>query len=213
MDLSNRDISTLAVDFDDVLFPCLAEFVAYCSKYNLAEGSIDNIDDTSFTNIFNRDEATCHELFKQFTNSQEWVDLHNVPPPQSCVNSLRDIKAAGYHLVVVSAREHRFRQLTQHFIDTFFSEIFDTIYLCNYYGVVDELNPKSNKFDVCKKLGCFALLDDNPKYIKEVEEKGLIGIPFGKNSWTVRHRELVKTEHIVENWEDLTVEFVNKIRN
>jgi hypothetical protein len=84
----------------------------------------------------------------------------------------------------VSAREHRFRQLTQHFIDTFFSEIFDTIYLCNYYGVIDE-----------------------------VEEKGLIGIPFGKNSWTVRHRELVKTEHIVETWDDLTVEFINNVKS
>jgi hypothetical protein len=41
----------------------------------------------------------------------------------------------------------------------------------------------------------------------------MIGIPFGKYSWTVRHRELVKSEHIITTWEELTVEFINRMRS
>lgn len=202
----------LAVDFDDVLFPCLEGFVEYCSKYKLANGSLENLDDVAFNKIFNCDDAKCDELFHKFADSQEWIDLHSVPPPAACVLALREIQNAGYRLVVVSAREHRFRHLTLHYLDSFFAGIFDAVCLCNYYGIVDEQNPRLSKFDVCYSLGCFALLDDNPKYIKEVEEKGIIGIPFGKYSWTVRHRELVKTEHIITTWEELTSEFLKKIQ-
>ena len=197
---------TLAVDFDDVLFPCLEGFVSYCSKHGLARGSLEGLDDVDFSKIFNLDSATCDELFQKYASSQEWIDLHNEQPPSACVQKLQEIKDAGYRLVIVSAREHRFRQLTCHYLDSFFSGIFDAVFLCNYHGDVDEKNPRLSKFDVCSSLGCFALLDDNPKYIKEVEDKGMIGIPFGLYSWTVRHRELVKADHIIRNWEELTVE-------
>jgi hypothetical protein len=213
MDRHNLDvIGTLAIDFDDVLIPCLEGFVAYCSKHGLANGSLENLDDIAFTKIFSCDSDKCSELFNKFVDSQEWIDLHNAPPPEICVKTLRAIQDAGYRLVVVSAREHRFRHLTLHYLDTYFAGLFDAVCLCNYYGIVDESNPRLTKFDVCYSLGCFALLDDNPKYIKEVEEKGIKGIPFGKYSWTVRHRELVKTEHIITCWEELTVEFITKVR-
>jgi hypothetical protein len=203
----------LAIDFDDVLFHMLKGFVSFCSKYDLAHGSLEDLDDIAFTKIFNCDADQCAILFEKFVSSQECIDLHNTPPPDLdiCVEKLKAIQDAGYRLVVVSAREHRFRHFTLHYLDTYFPGIFDTVCLCNYYGKVDEKNPRLTKFDVCYSLGCFALIDDNPKYIKEIEEKGMKGIPFGNYSWTVRHRELVNTKHIISSWKELTVDKINQI--
>lgn len=63
--------------------------------------------------------------------------------------------------------------------------------LCNYHGEVD----------VCRELDCFALLDDNPKYLREVEAAGTTGIPFGHHSWTKGYA----TENSVGSWNELNV--------
>jgi 5'(3')-deoxyribonucleotidase len=198
---------TLAVDFDDVLFPCLEGFVSYCKKNELAEGSLENLDDVVFTKIFNCNEEQCQVLFDKFGSSYEWRDLHHVAPPEACVKKLKEIKAYGYNLVIISARDHQHRELTHLFLETFFPDMFEKIVLCNYHGHVDEKRPRRSKAEVCRELDCFALLDDNPKYLREVEAAGTAGIPFGHHSWTKGYA----TENSVGSWDELDLSLLDRL--
>jgi 5'(3')-deoxyribonucleotidase len=207
---------TLGIDFDDVLFPCMEEFVSFCAKHGLAKGSLQNLDDIVFTKVFNCGEARGQELFDLFVKSQEWIEAHHVPPSEDCVKKLKEIKLAGYRLVIISARDHQHRELTKHFVDSFLPDLFDEIVLCNYHGHVDpnriQETKRRAKSEVCRELNCFALLDDNPKYLREVEacrngERNISGIPFGHHSWTKGYA----TENSVGCWNELDLLLLDRL--
>lgn len=180
---------TIAVDFDDVLVPCMFAFVKHCKDEGLAEGSLENLEEPSFETVFknhDKDRSICHQdLFESFVSSEIWTKLHLDPPEAQCIEKLRGLKEIGFRLIVVSAREKRFETITRSFLDLHFKDLFDKIYLCNYYGIVDESNPRITKSYACKKENCALLIDDNYKYVKEVHENlGIKTILFGSWSWS-----------------------------
>ena len=207
-------IKTIAIDFDDVLVPCMRTFVDFCFFENLAVGSLEALQSIDFSKIFGCDYEKGQALFEAFVNSDHWTRMHATPPSESCLRKLKELKREGYRLIVVTAREHRFEEITRRYLDVYFDDIFDDVKLCNYYGKVDERNPRTTKAEMCRREGCSMLIDDNYAYVKEVElALGIRCILFGRNSWTRYWAKRIDREHgrVVTEWDDINVDEIRRI--
>lgn len=204
-------LATVAVDFDDVLVPCLQHFVDYCRDFGLCEGSLEGLERPYFEDIFPFVSYESSKVFFEiFTAGEYWEKLHTIPPPPGCLEKLTEIKASGFRLIVVSAREHRFQEITEKYLNEFLPNLFDKVVLCNYYGPESALERKrSSKSEICQKEQCAWLIDDNHIYTKEVEE-AMVGtkcVLFGTNSWTVSWKDhwVSKGEKYASNWSELVL--------
>jgi FMN phosphatase YigB (HAD superfamily) len=161
--------------------------VKCCEKHGWAQGSLENLPDATFSNVFpGIGGEKAQEIFERFVNCSHWQQLHEVPPPPECILLFRELKREGFKLIIVSARERRFETITRTYLSAFFGDdVFDDVFLCNYYGKTNENNPRLTKSEVFLVQNCFTMIDDNYKYVLEVEETtGKKCVLFGKNSWT-----------------------------
>lgn len=211
--LSGDVITTkiVAVDFDDVLVPCLEYFVDFCRESGLGEGTLEGLYGPWFEAIFpSSSRKESQNNFEKFVTGDHWENLHKVPPPPGCLEKLTQMKASGCKLLVVSAREHRFQEITERYLEEFLPNLFDKVVLCNYYGPKSGLvEERRSKADVCQQEGCNWLIDDNYGYVKEVEE-AMVGtkcILMGSNSWSLYWKDhwiSLGGKHAC-NWEELSL--------
>lgn len=196
----------VAVDFDDVLVPCMDYFVDYCNKVKGVSGSLDNLLYPTFDAAFPTcvaEESYAH--FEDFVESDWWKRLHEVPPPVGCSAKLWEFKSAGCDLIVVSAREHRFMDITQQYLARFLPGLFKEVILCNYFGI--HSSDRITKSQVCMEKKCTLLIDDNYKYFKEVLENApsVNCILLGESSWTRYWGSEVLAHQWAANWKDIDV--------
>jgi uncharacterized HAD superfamily protein len=109
----------IAVDFDDVIIPFMSKFMEYCSSRLNQKISIDRATRPTFREILNCPELEARELFEDYIVSPEWIELHQIPPFDNCQEKLTEFKEKGHSLVLVTAREERFREITQKYIETY----------------------------------------------------------------------------------------------
>lgn len=187
-------MSTIGIDFDDVLVPFMWEFVMFCESRLNKNFDFDSIGDYSFKSAIGYEFNEALEFYHEFVNSDSWIKLHNVAPSEECKTTLKRLKEKGHKLVIITAREDRFKEITEDFLERHFPGVFTEMYFGN---LLSSSGQKFFKSELCQKAGCSLLIDDNPKYILEVQSKGISGILFGDWPWTRIHN------HSVRTWQEL----------
>jgi hypothetical protein len=203
----------VGVDFDDVIVPCMKKLVEFCERTGFGNGSLETLEEVSFAALYPEKTAVeLREMFDSFTESPEWEALHEIPPPEGCAEKLREFESAGFRLISITARRSEFGANVERYLDRFLNGLFDKVVCCNYYLLPGEdAGRRRTKADVCAEEGCVILIDDNPRYVEEVEAAGsAVGVLFGEWNWSARSRSsrLESGKRVAKNWSDVAVPVV-----
>jgi len=115
-------------------------------------------------------------IFDDFSESLEHIEMHQTPPSKECLEVVQAL-SKRYKLYIITARQHKFEEITRRYVEEHFPGMFSGIGLANYYGP----GPRFTKSELCKRHGCQLLIDDLKKNIQELE--GIAGLLFGKYPW------------------------------
>lgn len=180
------EVAIAGFDLDDVLLEFTRRYWEYSRRnHGLGVDDFDSIEKPYFNYILGCDYERGHDIYQELLNNEEeWAKFHDITPDPEALKALERLKASGIRLEIVTAREHHLEHITRDFINRCYPGIFTRIHLCNTYG---RIGVKSTKSEMCLKHGIKLLVDDNISHIEDVERNGLIGIPFGKYSWSQRH--------------------------
>ena len=204
--LSVFSLKSVAIDFDDVLFPFTFKFQNWCKKHHGLQGHPrEKIKSPNFRDVFQCEYDISKKIFDDLTETIPntlWEEFHLLDDSQTdemdeIFEYLKQIKESGIDLFIVTARTEQYSfNITIKYCNKYFPGIFTDFFFCNTFASTSAI--KRTKADICKKYNISVLVDDSLENIAKVKEDNIIGIPFGNNPWT-QSSETVKT------WEDLIV--------
>lgn len=156
----------IAVDFDEVLFPFVDNFLSfYNSKFGTSFNR-DHMTHYTFTHLIDKSmEEIVDHIFDYFFNT----DSHSHNPIEE---SKKHVHELAYHhdLVIVTARQFELEDLTTRWINKHFPGVFKDIRLCNSYGPKE---PMLRKVDACTEINADVLIDDALQNVTDCAEAGI----------------------------------------
>ncbi len=171
---------SIAVDFDDVIVPFMAPFLEWYNGFYNKDIRLEDTTTTKLDQLLDCSYERSRDIFDTFASDiATQRKIHSVPPSEACVKVLTKL-SEKYRLVLVTAREHRFKDITRRYLMRFLPGVFQEIVLCNSYGASGKT---TTKVQVCVEHNCFALIDDSLPYICEVRAEKIRGILFGWYPW------------------------------
>lgn len=209
---SSDSFLNIAVDFDDVIVPLMKYFIYYCKNILNIDINIEDVESPIFSEILKCENDHAKNIFDKFVESDYWNMLHSNEPDLDCKNKLIELKKIGHKLYIVTAREHRFKNITEDYINKYLPNIFDSIHFGNHYGNNGIIKKKS---EICKDLGCHILIDDNPNYISDALNNKINGILLGEWKWSkIENVGPINSSnkiHKISNWKDIDIDFHIKL--
>lgn len=173
----------VGVDFDDTIMPFVKSFVEFCTEDGLSPQPVHEIKILRFDVILACTVPFANNVFERFAKSAHWESMHNTPPTPECKEALALLKEQGVELHIVTARDTRFKDITLEYLDKHLPGLF-TDY---HFGNVSVGHPKRSKVEMCKSAKVSILVDDNWDNVDDVHLNGIVGIPFGTESWIKEH--------------------------
>lgn len=169
--------STIALDFDDLIFPLMDELVPYVNSRHGWNYTLADYRTFEFEVLWGSTRQEAIEIVDTFFSE---LDLH--PQPLSgAAEAVGTLRSAGHRLVVVTARHDELEHHTQLWIEQHLPGVFDDVQLCNSYQV--DGRPTRRKVDVCRELGAEVLVDDSLGNVSEMAVAGGLGLLFGNYPW------------------------------
>jgi len=190
----------IAVDMDDVLSQTNNVVAKW---HNEAYGTNMTLDDFLYYHYWkNPYWGTPDETFRKVEEfwKTNWIEV--VPPIPGSVEGTRKLRALGYRLIVITARQKRELHRANIWLQTHFPEIFDGI-ICTgqsqeTLGESKETLTKLSKAGVCHKIGAKILIDDSLENTMKCAEATppVPALLFGDFAWNQResHYDDIKTE-------------------
>lgn len=190
----------IAVDMDDVLSQT-NEVVA--KWHNEAYGTNMTLDDFHYYHYWkNPYWGSPEETFRKVEEfwKTDWIEI--VPPIPGSFEGTRKLRALGYRLVVVTARQKRELHRANIWLQTHFPDIFDGI-ICTgqsqeTLGESKEVLTKLSKAGVCHSIGAKILIDDSLENTMKCAEANppVPALLFGDFPWNQResHYDSIATE-------------------
>ncbi len=148
-------------DLDDVLGDYMQGFLNF---YNAAEGTrFLRRDLTSYSlgEHLGRHEDRITEYVRNFSFTREYA---NLPVTSGAYQRLDALKQAGAKLTILTSRSKLGAEITEDWVSTNYSGIFDDI-VCT--------NGKNSKGELARRLASDLHIDDAPKYITDVNRQGI----------------------------------------
>ena len=121
------------------------------------------------------DSLQARDIFNEFADSSYHDKMHDVAPTEECTSALKKM-AQHWKLVIVTAREHRFTDITMAYLNKHLPKIFSEVRLCNTYG---SSGMKATKKDMCDAERCQMLIDDSIENIASLDNSATLGVIFG----------------------------------
>ena len=174
----NSNTINIAFDFDDVIVPFMPYFVKFCNRKYGYKLEYSDCYTLNIMELLKLDESAARDVFNDFAQSEEHDDMHLVVPSEESVNTLKQL-SNSYGLFIVTAREHRFEDITMKYLNKYLPNIFKGVYLANYHGE----GIKYTKQYLCEKHNCQVLIDDSVTNIDDLKESNIKGILFGDYPW------------------------------
>lgn len=187
---------TLAIDFDEVLFPLSLELM---NRHNEQHG-------TSFTTndyvTYVPSEVWGHTSLESVAKVYAFLkseDHINVPPLAEAADALEDLQRK-YELLVVTSRDRQLRQQTEAWLLLYFPGVFS--------DVVHAGNPHTGlgfqtKVEICQQSNVVCLIDDSLDYAHECSGAGIPVILFGRYPWN-ESSTLPSGVLRAESWADIS---------
>lgn len=86
-----------------------------------------------------------------------------------------------FNLVLVTARDSAWEESTLQWLKMHFGDVFTSLH---FAGRARDAKARS-KGELCKEVGAFLLIDDNPGHCRSAIEHGLEAVLFGEYGWHV----------------------------
>lgn len=164
----------LAIDFDDVIFPCNLELHRLAAErlgvplpprigYFLHESLPISPEDN-------------HRLVPELLASERLLEI---PPLPGAVEALAAL-AARHELFVVSSRDDRLREWTIRYLERHVPVAFSDVFCLSYYS---GLAAKRAKHELCRELGIRTIVDDSLQNATGYIDAGMRVVLFGEYSW------------------------------
>lgn len=202
---------TICFDFDEVLLPLLPSFIKFSNRVTKANNRLEQFNSYIFHKVLDKTQEEVDKLWKQFVESEEFIELHKTEPTEECLKVLNHLHFnRKCKLVIVTARNHSLQKITTNYVSQFFGDLFEEIHFGNHH---DPLGEKKTKRQMCNSVGGLMLIDDNPIYIKEVsEDSGMKAILFGNYPWNQSGMNLVDEKSVWHScgWGEL-IEVIEKV--
>lgn len=175
-----------ALDFDDVLFPMVENFVPQLNEKYKTNVSVDQLSSYNFSHLF---KLTTQQMAAEMRAFHE-QDMLEIPPKPGVQESVARL-ATKSELIIVTARSSWLRKSTESYVDKYFPGMFSGVILLGHKNGIELTCTKGEK---CKKIGATALIDDAPHNIESLEGTGIHGVLFGQYAW--QHNVRVKKGHV-----------------
>lgn len=168
----------IAFDLDDVLVDFTASFFRWHNRRY----------DTELTN---EDLASARYLYEAWGGRPEEAidrmglffaeeDILGLPPLAGAASCLEEL-ATRHRLAVVSARDPRFSEITEQWVESNFGGTFDEVILG--IGHSERGERDVTKVQVCARIGASAMLDDQLGHLTGAAEAGIRPLLFGSYPW------------------------------
>ena len=146
----------IAVDLDEVLTPMLRTMLRWRPPARAPPHRHRYV----YREIWGVTEHESSRMVRDFYESPEFACLPVIP---GALETLRDLKARGHQLYIVTGRQRAVRDKTERWVEQNFPDIFRAVILTDSYTEFEV--PKG---DVCRTLGAGLLIDDNINMCLEV---------------------------------------------
>ncbi|OGB74314.1 hypothetical protein A2V68_00965 [candidate division Kazan bacterium RBG_13_50_9] len=192
----------IAVDLDEVLGEFIGEFL---KLYNRKHGT-----DWSFNDVINYHwpafmGKTTEELVDEVYKFFETDSFRNLPVVEGAKEGIAEL-AKNHELCVVTGRQNVIEGATHKWLDHNFPGVFKAVEFTNNYPKGN--SPTLSKGEVCKRLGCEVLIDDDSRHVETLMTHGVRVILFNK-PWNSYHR-LPSSVRRANNWSEI-IEAVNQM--
>lgn len=191
----------LAIDFDDVLFPFMDQFVPHYNTTYDANFEMDDYHTFEFHEVWGGDSKRAFDCVRTFFHEPH-IGIAPVEGAVPAVERLCEI----FELVIVTARDETLRSNTQEWIDDVFPGCFRELFLCNSY-VLNPSERRHTKVEVVEEVNAVALVDDSLRNTSQVGATGRRAMLFGNYPWN-RTDELPHGVTRYPNWPEIVESLV-----
>jgi uncharacterized HAD superfamily protein len=185
----------IAVDLDEVLAEEIREFLKW---YNLQYGTEWTFDDAmdSHWPIFlgNTLEEAVDDIHRFF----ETESYQNLPVVAGAQEGIAEL-IKDHELYVVTGRQNVVQKITYDWLDRNFPNSFKVVEFTNSYS--KDGSPTLTKGEVCERLGCEVLIDDDTRHVESLMKHGVRLIVMNK-PWNGYHR-LPASVLRADNWGEI----------
>ncbi len=182
----------ITIDCDEVL----CDTVGYMLKHTdfFGDKNYQDIDLEKLTHMYHY----IHESLDQIMmKDSKWIT--NMLPIPSAPEQLAKLVEQWYVLYVITGRTDNMRDFTYQWLEYYFPGMIKEVFFCNNYK-----SKAIAKIDVCRKVGSALMIDDDPRFIDDIQHIPvmLFDRPRNKNyngdhaqrvdSWEIILQQLLK---------------------
>lgn len=196
-------MAKIAIDLDEVLGDFVSAFLRWYNHNQLGP-KLTRADVVKyyFKDIvgWTRDKEL--EIMYRFFDDGE---IAKIEPVEGAREGVREL-ASNHKLYLVSGRQSRLQQETEIWVEKYFPNVFQGVYLANQHSL--DGGPVLDKGMICQELGCEVLIDDGSQHVEPVMAVG-VKVIILNHPWNDYHR-LPKSVLRADNWPEI-VAAVNKL--
>lgn len=168
--------STIAVDIDEVLLPHFKDLILwYNSNFGTKLTEQDN-HPTSLANWGTDSMEVAVKRVHRFYLTSEFRDAKPFPEAVAVLKKLVN----DYEIIVVTARDTPFEQLTNDWLADHFEELFNSIHFTRQYSLEGKRREKS---EVLLEQSVDFFIDDSLDNINKAAALGIESLLFGNYAW------------------------------
>lgn len=192
----------IAIDLDEVLAEFMVGFLKWWNLEHQTNLTFGEVSDYHFENFIGVDKDELTRKLHEFYKTDFYIDASVVDGAREAIEQL----VRTNDLYLITARQEVNRGVTLAWIDRYFPNIFKEVALLNHYAL--DGSPAVSKGEICGKLGCQVIVDDNPHNIQSLLDEGVRVVVFNKpwNSYLRMPPQVIRAD----DWPEI-VEAVNKL--
>jgi uncharacterized HAD superfamily protein len=189
----------IGLDFDDVVAD---SGIAIIAMHNAKHGT--NFKKEDFANFFFEEtwgvprEERNKEIDEFFATDQ----LTNIDPMAGSLKAIRDLRASGHELYIITGRPNRDIEQTELWIEHHFLDVFAGIHFASP-SRTEEIQRK--KSETCKALHIDIFIDDDAKNVLDCAAAGIKTFIFDQ-PWN-RQGEFPANVERVYSWDEIAKKF------
>jgi len=171
----------IAVDIDEVLGEFISEFLKW---YNHEHGSSwmwDDVTDYHWPTFMGNTTKEAVDDVHRFFETDKFRNLPLVVGAREGIAEL----LKGHELYAVTGRQNVVREITSDWLDRNFPNTFQGVEFTNTYP--KDGSSTLTKGEVCERLGCEVLIDDDTRHVESLMKHGVRLIVMNK-PWNGYHR-------------------------
>ncbi len=177
---ANKDMR-IAVDIDEILAEFIGEFFKWYNQEYGANWTWDDVTDYHWPNFLgNTVEEAVDDVHRFFETDR----FRNLPLVAGAKEGIAEL-LASHELYAVTGRQNVVQDTTRAWLDRNFPNAFRAVEFTNNYP--KDGSKTLTKGEVCERLGCKVLIDDDTRHIGSLMEHGVRLIVMDK-PWNIYHR-------------------------